>query len=131
MFDKATILSKSKYDWSLSIPVVRYVVGISFVLLVSTLLNYPLGYLTTVLALGYLAPGAKPISLKQGFQFIVVLIIINAITFMFSSYFKDYPLVFMPLLCLGTLWLYYTDKLPLMAKLCQQLQVFLMSPWPM
>lgn len=125
MFDNVHQFTKSKYDWSLSIPVVRYVAGISFVLLVSTLLNYPLAYLTTVLALGYLAPGAKPISIKQGLQFIVVLIIINGITYMFSSYFNDYPLVFMPLLSLGTLWLYYTDKLPLMAKLFAIISIFL------
>ncbi len=121
-----TLIDKvSKYDWEISIPVVRYVVGISFILLVSSLMGYPLAYLTTVLALGYIAPGAKPLTLKQGFNFILVLILINLITFAFSSFFKDYPLVFMPLLCLGVLWIYYTNKLPQMVKLFAIVSIFL------
>jgi len=121
-----TLIDKvSKYDWEISIPVVRYVVGISFILLVSSLMGYPLAYLTTVLALGYIAPGAKPLTLKQGLNFILVLILINLITFAFSSFFKDYPLVFMPLLCLGVLWIYYTNKLPQMVKLFAIVSIFL------
>ena len=117
MLGNATVGKVFKYDWGISIPVVRYVVGISFILLVTALMGYPLAYLTTVLALGYIAPGAKPLSIKQGLSFILILILINLITFVFSSSFKDYPLVFIPLLCLGVLWLYYTNKLPLMVKL--------------
>lgn len=124
MLDKTIRLTSSKYNWGISIPVVRYVLGISFVLLVSTLLNYPIAYLTTVLALGYIAPGTKPLSFKQGASFIIILIVINLITFIFSSYFNDYPLVFMPLLCLGVLWLYYTDALPLMVKLFSIISLF-------
>ena len=124
MLGKTTMLSVSKYDWSVSIPVARYVIGISFVLLVSTLLNYPIAYLTTVLSLGYIAPGAKPLTFKQAASFIVILIVINLITFIFSSYFNDYPLVFIPLLCLGVLWLYYTDALPLMVKLFSIISLF-------
>ena len=124
MLGKTSLLSISKYDWKVSIPVVRYVLGISFVLLVSTLLNYPIAYLTTVLALGYIAPGAKPLTFKQAASFILILIVINLITFIFSSYFNDYPLVFMPLLCLGILWIYYTDSLPLMVKLFSIISIF-------
>ena len=87
------------------------------VLFISSILGYPLSYLTTVLALGYIAPGTKPLTIKQGVSFILILIVINLITFMFSSYFKDYPLVFMPLLCLSILWLYYTNKLQSTVKL--------------
>jgi hypothetical protein len=101
MLGKIAIIKTSNYDWGISIPVVRYVLGISFILLVTSLMDYPLAYLTTVLALGYIAPGAKPLSIKQGLNFVLILILINVITFAFSSYFKDYPLVFMPLLCLG------------------------------
>ncbi|WP_298533583.1 hypothetical protein [uncultured Algibacter sp.] len=95
----------------------RYVLGITFILFISSILDYPLSYLTTVLAIGYIAPGAKPITIKQGATFILILIIINLITYVFSSFFKDYPLVFMPLICLGILWLYYTNKIPTMVKL--------------
>lgn len=124
MLGRTSLLSISKYDWGISIPVVRYVLGISFVLLVSTLLNYPIAYLTTVLALGYIAPGAKPLTFKQAASFILILIVINLITFIFSSYLNDYPLVFMPLLCLGILWIYYTDSLPLMVKLFSIISIF-------
>lgn len=124
MSGNTTINKVTKYDWGISIPVTRYVLGISFILLVTSLMAYPLAYLTTVLALGYIAPGAKPLSIKQGLNFILILILINLITYAFSSYFKDYPLVFIPLLCLGVLWIYYTNKLPLMVKLFAIISVF-------
>ena len=104
-------------DWKGSVPVLRYVLGSCFILAVSSLLNYELAYLTSVLSLGYLAPGAKPLTMKQSLQFITVLIVITGLAVIFSSLFLDYPMVFMPLLLLALLWLYYTDSLPLMIKL--------------
>ena len=80
-------------------------------------MNYDLAYLTSVLALGYMAPGAKPVTFKQGGGFIVILTIITGLAVVFTELFLDYPLVFMPLLLLALLWLYYTDKLPMMVKL--------------
>ncbi len=117
MLDKLSFNPILKYNWASARPLLRYVLGITFILFITSVLAYPLSYLTTVLALGYIAPGVKPITIKQGLLFILILIVINLITFMFSAYFKDYPLVFMPLLCLGILWLYYTNKLPKMVKL--------------
>ena len=124
MLGKASTILFNNYNWRIAIPVVRYVVGISFILLVTSIMGYPLAYLTTVLSLGYIAPGAKPLSIKQGLNFIFILIIINLITFTFSSCFKEYPLVFIPLLFLGVLWIYYTNKLPLMVKLFSIISVF-------
>jgi len=109
MLGNAKISLVYKYDWKRSIPLFRYVLGISFVLLVTSLMNYPLSYLTSVVALVFIAPGTKPIAPKQGLIFISILVIINFITFIFSAFFKDYPLVFMPLLCLGILWVYYIN----------------------
>ena len=117
MLGKPSFLSFSEYNWIASKPLMRYVLGITFILFISSILDYPLSYLTTVLALGYIAPGAKPVTIKQGATFIIILVVINLITYVFSSFFKDYPLVFMPLLCLGILWLYYTNKIPTMVKL--------------
>ena len=117
MLDRLSYFSIAKYNWTDSIPLIRYVIGITFILFISSILGYPLSYLTTVLALGYIAPGIKPVTIKQGASFILILIVINLITFMFSSYFKDYPLVFMPILCLGILWLYYSNKLQSTVKL--------------
>lgn len=117
MLDKINIIKISQYDWSTSIPIYRYVFGISFILLITTLMNYELSYLTTVLALGYIAPGVKPITFKAGVKFIVALGFITTIAVIFSAFFLDYPWVFLPLLCLSILWVYYTDKLASMIKL--------------
>jgi hypothetical protein len=124
MLGKTISFANTNYNWNISIPVVRYVVGISFILLVSTLMAYPISYLTPVLALGYLAPGIKPLTFKQAAGFIIILIITNAITLIFSSFFNEYPLVFIPLLCLGVLWLYYTNSLPATVKLFAIISIF-------
>lgn len=91
--------------------------GSCFILGVTSLLNYDLAYLTSVLALGYMAPGAKPLSFKQAGGFVLILAIITGVTVIFTELFLDYALVFMPLLLLSLLWLYYTDKLPMIVKL--------------
>jgi len=80
-------------------------------------MNYDLAYLTSVLALGFMAPGAKPLTIKQAASFILILILITGTTVIFTELFLAYALVFMPLLLLSLLWLYYTDKLPMVIKL--------------
>jgi len=117
MLDKAINIKILKFNLKDSIPMLRYVVGSSFIVAVTALMNYDLAYLTSVLALGYMAPGAKPLTFKQGFNFIITLMLITGLTVVFSELFLDYPLVFMPLLALGLLWLYFTDKLPVMVKI--------------
>ncbi len=117
MLDKLQNISFLSIEWRLLIPVLRYVLGSCFILGVTSLMNYDLAYLTSVLALGYIAPGAKPLTFKQGGGFILILVIITGITVIFTELFLDYALVFMPLLLLSLLWLYYTDKLPTMVKL--------------
>lgn len=117
MFDKMHKISFLDINWSSLVPVLRYVVGSCFILGVTSLMNYDLAYLTSVLALGYMAPGAKPLTFKQGGSFIVILILITGLSVIFTELFLDYALVFMPLLLLSLLWLYYTDKLPMMVKL--------------
>lgn len=80
-------------------------------------MNYDLAYLTSVLSLGYIAPGAKPLSFKQGGGFLLILTLITGTAVIFSELFLEYAMVFMPLLLLSLLWLYYTDKIPMMVKL--------------
>ena len=104
-------------NWLEMVPVLRYILGSCFILTVNTLMNYELSYLTSVLALGYMAPGAKPLTFKQSLNFVVVLILVTGLAVVFSELYVDYPLVFIPLLALGILWLYFTDKLTLMVKL--------------
>lgn len=104
-------------DWKSSVPVLRYVLGSCFILGVTALMNYDLAYLTSVLSLGFMAPGARPLTFKKAAGFVIILILITGATVVFTELFLDYALVFMPLLLLSMLWLYYTDKLPLVIKL--------------
>ncbi len=117
MLDRLSKIEIFSSTWRDSIPVLRYALGTCFILAVNSLMNYELSYLTSVLALGYMAPGAKPLTFKEGLKFIITLTLITSLAVIFSEYFVDYPLVFMPLLALGILWLYYSDALPLMVKL--------------
>ena len=111
-------------DWSSSVPVLRYVVGAVFIVFVTGLMNYELSYLTAVLGLGYLAPGARPLKLKQAAGILLSLTVLTGIAVIFSEIFLDYPLVFMPVLLLGLLWIYYS-KFPLMLKLFALISVVL------
>ena len=117
MFDKLQKIAAFSIEWEALIPVLRYVLGSCFILGVTSLMNYDLAYLTSVLAIGYMAPGAKPLTFKQGIGFILTLTIITGITVIFTELFLEYAMVFMPLLLLSLMWLYYTDKLPMMVKL--------------
>lgn len=117
MLGRLQKISIFSIDWKQLIPVLRYVLGSCFILGVTSLMNYDLAYLTSVLSLGYIAPGAKPLTLKQGGGFLLILTIITGVTVLFTELFLDYALVFMPLLLLSLMWLYYTDKLPMMVKL--------------
>ncbi len=116
MSDSVINIAAFKTNWKDSIPVLRYAIGATFIMAVTSLWNYDLSYLTAVLSLMYIAPGAKPLTVKQGVIFIIILSIITSIALLFSEYFLDYPLVFMPLLLLSLLWFYYTNKLPVMIK---------------
>ena len=117
MLDKLQKISFFSIEWRSLIPVLRYVLGSCFILGVSSLMNYEMAYLTPVLALGYMAPGAKPLRFKQGGGFILFLTIVSGVTVIFTELFLDYAMVFMPLLLLSLMWFYYTDKLPMMGKL--------------
>jgi hypothetical protein len=88
-------------------------------------MNYELAYLTSVLGLGYIAPGAKPLTLKQAGGFVIILAALTGLAVLFTVAFLDYPLVFMPLLLLTLLWLYYTERLPLIIKLFALISIVL------
>jgi hypothetical protein len=70
--------------------------------------NYTLSYITPVLALGFLAPGVPPVSVRAGAGFVLTLLIATFAGLVFSRLFLGYPLVFLPLLALALLHLYYT-----------------------
>ncbi|MGA9270954.1 MAG: hypothetical protein WBV45_10065 [Lutimonas sp.] len=117
MQEKVLNIVRLKIDWSESVPVFRYVLGSAFIVAITSLLNYDLAYLTAVLGLGYIAPGAKPLTFKQGLGFLLIVASLSILAVMFASAFQSYALVYMPLLLLTLMWLYYTDKIPMMVKL--------------
>ncbi len=117
MQEKVLNIVRLKIDWNESIPVFRYVLGSAFIVAITSLLNYDLAYLTAVLGLGYIAPGAKPLTFKQGLGFLLIVASLSILAVMFASAFQSYALVYMPLLLLTLMWLYYTDKIPMMVKL--------------
>ncbi len=76
------------------------------ILAVATGSGYTLSFVTPVLALGFLAPGAIPLSLKDVIGFIVTLALASFIGIVFGRLFLGFPLVFIPLLALALLRLY-------------------------
>ena len=92
-------------------PVLRYAFGATIIMLVAMSLNYTLAYLTPVLALTFLAPGAKPPTMKTTVLFLLIIAVTSMTGILFSRFFLDYPLVFMPLLILTIFHIYYTTSL--------------------
>ncbi len=92
-------------------PLLRYAFGSTIIMLVAMSLNYTLAYLTPVLALTFLAPGAKPPTIKTTLLFLMIIAVTSATGIIFSRFFLEYPLVFMPLLILTIFHIYYTTSL--------------------
>lgn len=92
-------------------PVLRYAFGATIIMLTAMSLNYTLAYLTPVLALSFLAPGAKPPTMKTTVLFLLIIAVTSMTGILFSRFFLDYPLVFMPLLILTIFHIYYTTSL--------------------
>ncbi len=103
--------SFQKLDWQSAVLIFRYAVGSTLILAVATGSGYTLSFVTPVLALGFLAPGTTPLTLKDGIGFIVTLALASFIGVVFGRLFLGFPLVFIPLLALALLRLYYTNKL--------------------
>ncbi|GAB1309181.1 hypothetical protein KH5_18640 [Urechidicola sp. KH5] len=106
-----------KTSWHAVLPTLRYVLGTCLIIMVTTLLNYPLSYLASVLALSFMSPGTRPLKFKDAVIFLLFLSVFTGFAYVFSAYFIDYPLVFMPLLLFIIFCVYYTQKLPLIIKL--------------
>jgi len=92
-------------------PVFRYAAGSAIIMVVVMSAGYTLAYITPVLALTFLSPGAKPPTLKSGITFIFIISIASLAGFLFTRLFIEFPLVFLPLLALIIFHLYYTTSL--------------------
>lgn len=89
----------------------RYAVGASLILMIAAGSDYTLAYLTPVLALGFLAPGAQTPTLKGSLMFLVSVAAASFTGLLFSRLFLNLPLVFLPLLALILFHIYYTTSL--------------------
>lgn len=92
-------------------PVLRYAFGSAIIMLVAMGVDYTLSYLTPVLALGFLAPGAKAPTLKSSAAFIFIIAGASMAGILFTRFFLDFPLVFLPLMVLAIFHIYYTTSL--------------------
>ncbi len=110
MRGKLATISTNRLAWLAAIPVFRYSVGATLILIVALAMDYTMAFLTPVLALSFMGPGVKPLSLKAGIGFLVVLGISNLIAIMFSNYFLSYPVVFVLLMGALLFQIFYTDK---------------------
>lgn len=111
MPDKSVSISTNRLAWLSSIPVFRYSAGATLILIVALALDYTMSFLTPVLALSFMGPGVKPLSIKAGFGFLVVLGMSNIVAIMFSNYFLSYPVVFILLLGTVLFQIFYTNKI--------------------
>jgi hypothetical protein len=92
-------------------PVIRYAAGSAIIMVVAMVADYTLSYLTPVLALAFLAPGAKAPTLKSSVAFLVTIGAASMSGVLFTRFFLAFPLVFLPLLTLAIFHIYYTTFL--------------------
>jgi hypothetical protein len=91
--------------------VIRYSAGSAIIMMIAIGADYTLAYLTPMLALNFLAPGAKTPTLKSSAAFLFSIAAASFTGLIFSRFFLDYPLVFLPLLALIIFHVYYTTSL--------------------
>ena len=92
-------------------PILRYALGSAIIIMVATGADYTLSYLTPVLALNFLAPGSRAPALKSSFAFLLTIALASLAGILFSRFFLDFPLVFLPLMILAIFYIYYTTHL--------------------
>jgi len=91
--------------------ILRYAVGSAIIMMIALGFDYQLAYFTPVLALNFLAPTAQAPTLKSSAAFLFIVSAASLAGVLFSRFFTDYPLVFLPLLVLILFHLYYTTAL--------------------
>jgi len=111
MSDSAIFVESESLEALDFLPVLRYAMGSAIVMMFAMGADYTLSYLTPVLALGFLAPGAKAPNLKSNTAFLLVIAGASLAGVMFTRFFLDFPLVFLPLLVLAIFHIYYTTSL--------------------
>lgn len=91
--------------------ILRYAIGATMIMMVAMIADYNLAYLTPVLALNFLAPGVKPLTIRSSVAFLAIIAGASMLSILFTRSFIDYPLVFLPLIILAVFHIYYTSSL--------------------
>ncbi len=129
MFDKlSNILSKFRYSAEYR-PALRYAFGSTLIMAMVMSTGAELGYIIPMLALSFIGPGSKQPSLKQSIGFIIIVAASSIFAFVFTVFFYEYMLIYIPLLALILIWIYYTTSISIMAKLFLLISL-LASPVP-
>ena len=110
MSDKPILATPLFPSFSGMYPMMRYALGTTLIMVAALGLDYSLAYMTPVLAVNFFVPGAKPPSLKTAVTFLMVVAVAIFTGIIFSRFFLDYPLVFLPLLILILFHIYYIES---------------------
>ena len=110
MSDKPISVNPVFPSFSGMYPMMRYALGTTLIMVAALGLDYTLAYMTPVLAVNFFVPGAKPPTLKTAVSFLMVVAIAIFTGIMFSRFFLEYPLVFLPLLILILFHIYYIES---------------------
>jgi hypothetical protein len=90
-----------------TVRVLRYAAGITLALGVALAVDWPLSYLSAVLALSFLATPDPCPTLRQGVAFVSVTAMASLFGFALARWLLPYPLVFLPLVALALFRLFY------------------------
>jgi len=129
MLDKfSNIWSRFKYSPEYR-PALRYAFGSTLIMALVMSTGAELGYIIPMLALNFLGPGSKQPNLKQSIGFIVIVAASSIFAFVFTAFFYEYMLIYIPLLALILIWIYYTTSISIVTKLFLLISL-LASPVP-
>ncbi len=98
------------------IPLIRYALGTSLIMIVAMSVAWDLAFLTPVLSLSFFAPGTKMPSFRQGFGFILTIAVTIMIGYVLTRFFIDFKWFFIPVLAYALFWVFYTNKIAGTAK---------------
>jgi hypothetical protein len=99
------------------LPLFRYAIGSGILMLLVATIGGGISYIVPMLALSFLGPGTKIPTFKDGLSFVFIVIVSTITGFLFTKYFYEYSLFYILILGLSLFWIFYTDKLPFVAKL--------------
>ena len=109
---RKNILSSSEFR-----PVLRFAVGMTLIMAFAVIFGGYMGYIIPLLAVNFLMPGTKRLTLKQGFSFILMVVITSLFAFLFVSFFYQYTFTFILLLALILFYTFYTVRISFVVKL--------------